>query len=291
MAKESFRTNIRLRKDNLERLDIINDIIEDYAEQGYKLTLRQLYYQLVSKEIMPNCVAEYAKLGKILVKGRMAGVVDWDAIEDRDRVPHLLYWVKGIEDALEDTIGQYRLSRQNGQKNYIEVWVEKEALTGILKRITEHYHVVLMANRGYSSCSAMHEAYKRIRFREKRGIDTNILYLGDHDPSGLDMIRDIEERLNEFGVYPDVKHLAITAQQIKKYKAPPNPAKIKDPRAKWYIEKYGNISWEIDALEPKILNRLVKSNIEKLIDVDLFTAQLQQEEKDKDQLRAWVDSI
>lgn len=287
MAKESFRLNLKLRKDNIAQLKIINDIIEDYAAQGYKLTLRQLYYQLVSRDVIPNRQEEYAKLSKILVKGRMAGVVDWDAIEDRIRRPHLLYWVDGVEDAVNDTISQYRLDRQQGQENYIEVWVEKDALSGVLKTITHYYHVVLMVNRGYSSCTAMYDAFNRLKSHGPM-IKTNILYLGDHDPSGLDMIRDITARLEEFGVYPHIEHIAITQKQIRQYSPPPNPAKITDPRAKWYIEEYGDVSWEVDALEPKVLHGLLRSAIEKLIDVGLFNKKLKQEEKDKAQLKNLV---
>ena len=218
----------------------------------------------------------------------MAGVVDWDSIEDRDRVPQLLYWVKGIGDALEDTHKQYRLNRQRDQKNYIEVWVEKEALSGILRRNTEYYHVVLMANRGYSSCSAMHEAFERLERQECAGINTNILYIGDHDPSGIDMLRDVENRLEEFGVYPNVVHVAITMKQIKKYKPPPNPAKITDPRAMWYIQKFGKVCWEVDALNPKLLNEILEEQIKKRIDIEIFESMLQQEKRDKEELRGMI---
>ena len=286
--KEAFRENLRLNKDNKERLETINSIIEEYANDGYVLTLRQLYYQLVSRDIIPNKIQEYAKLSTLLVKGRMAGVVDWDAIEDRIRIPFLPYWVTGIEDAINNTVSQYRLNRQEGQKVYIELWVEKDALSGVLKRVTKKYHINLMVNRGYSSCTAMHDAHERL---ERVGYPCTrkiILYLGDHDPSGLDMIRDIQERLNEFGSDVEVIPIGITQQQIKKYNPPTNPAKIKDPRAKWYIEQYGNTSWEVDALNPEILNNLVKKNIEKFIDMDLFNEQLEKEEEDKEELQNYT---
>lgn len=282
--KERFREKLRLNRENEKRLEIINKIIEEYAEEGYTLTLRQLYYQLVSRDIIPNLQKEYAKLSTLLVKGRMAGIVDWDAIEDRIRVPYLPYWVDGVDEAIRDTINQYRLDRQSGQDVYIELWVEKDALSGVLKRITEHYHINLMVNRGYSSCSAMHDAYKRMKIKEAGGKEVHILYLGDHDPSGLDMIRDIRERLEEFGVNPIVKQIGLTMKQIKKYAPPPNPAKITDPRARLYIEEYGNTSWEVDALNPKILHQLVKENVEGLIDIDLFNSIIKKEEEDKEKL-------
>lgn len=288
MAKEIFRTELRLRKENAERLTTINDIINEYAEQGYKLTLRQLYYQLVSRDVVPNQQKEYAKLSTLLVKGRMAGVVDWDAIEDRIRIPFLPYWVHDIEDAVSDTISSYRLNRQKDQENYIEVWVEKDALSGVLKPITSYYHIHLMVNRGYSSCTAIHDAYKRFNYIEANEQTVNILYLGDHDPSGLDMVRDITDRLNEFGVSPDVNQIALTAKQIAKYNPPPNPAKITDPRAGWYIAEFGQVSWEVDALNPKVLNALLKKNIERLMDMELFHEQIDKEEEDKETLQEMI---
>lgn len=286
--KEQFRDKLHLSPANVDRLDTINEIIEEYAADDYLLTLRQLYYQLVSRDIIPNEVREYAKLSTLLVKGRMAGVVDWGAIEDRIRVPYLPYSVEGVRDAIDDTIRYYRLNRQEGQENYIELWVEKDALSGVLKRVTEHYHINLMVNRGYSSCTAMHDAYERL---EAVGFPCNtktILYLGDHDPSGLDMIRDIQERLDEFGTEVEVKPIGLTMKQIEKYNPPTNPAKITDPRAKWYIQEYGNKSWEVDALNPKTLNQLVKHNIERLIDMDLFNKQLAKEIKDKKLLKSYI---
>ena len=288
MTKEKFRT-IRLNNANSEMLKTISDIVEEYGKDGYKLTLRQLYYQLVSRDIIANKTKEYVKLSILLVKGRMAGLIDWDAIEDRNRVPFIPYWVVNIEDAINDTIKQYRLDRQRGQKNYIEVWVEKDALSGILKRITSHYHIKLMSNKGYSSCTAIHDAFIRFKREERSGKKTIILYIGDYDPSGLDMIRDIDKRLTEFGVHTKVIPIGLTMKQINKYKPPPNPAKITDPRAKWYIAEHGKTSWEVDSLNPKTLHELVEHNVEKLIDMDLFKERISQEERDKEKLRKIIN--
>lgn len=287
MAKEQFVSKLRLNKKNEAMLIVINDIIDEYASQGYKLTLRQLYYQLVSRAIVPNAQSEYAKLSSLLVKGRMFGAVDWDAIEDRLRRPRLPYWVHDIKDAINDTVETYRIDRQKGQEVYIELWVEKDALSGVLSRITSYYHVRLMVNRGYSSCSAMHDAYRRFSYSD----NSVILYLGDHDPSGLDMVRDIEQRLEDFGVYPKVLHIGLTMEQIDKYKPPPNPAKITDPRATQYIAEHGRTSWEVDALNPDTLHKLVKKNIEKLIDKKLFLQQIEKEEADKQRLREIADDL
>jgi hypothetical protein len=286
---ETFDNKLHLNKANRERLSQINAIIEEYSKQGYRLTLRQLYYQLVSRMIIPNNTKEYAKLSSILVKGRMGGVVDWDAIEDRIRQPFLPYWVIDIADALNDTKQAYRLDRQEGQENYIELWCEKDALSGVLKRVTSHYHINLMVNRGYSSCSAMHDAYKRFVEQNKvLGKEIIILYLGDHDPSGVDMVRDIRQRFEDFGIEVTVIPVALTSEQIKKYNPPPNPAKFSDPRAKDYIEKFGSTSWEVDALKPEILHEIVIKNIVSLIDVDKFNKMIKKEELDKKEIDKFI---
>jgi len=279
--KQQFIERLKLSKSNIIMLNKINDILEEYVNDGYTLTLRQLYYQLVSRDVIPNNDKEYAKLSNILKNGRMAGVVDWSSIEDRVRVPKLPYWVTGVDDAIMDTIKQYRLNRMWGQNKAVEIWVEKDALSNVLYRVTKKYHIQLMVNRGYSSVSAMYDAYKRLNTGDI------ILYFGDHDPSGMDMIRDIKERLNEFGIDVDVKPIALTMDQIKEFNPPPNPAKISDPRAKWYIEKYGKTSWELDALPPKMLIRLAESAVEEIIDMDLYNEMIKQEKRDINKLESF----
>lgn len=278
--KEQFINKLHLSKKNKEKLITVNNIIEEYVSQGYRLTLRQLYYQLVSRDIIPNVQKEYSKLSTLLVQGRMAGEVDWDAIEDRVRQPFIPYWVTDIANAMNDTVDQYRLDRMSEQDNYIELWVEKDALSGVLRRLTSYYHVNLMVNRGYSSCSAMYDSAKR--FKNHSNQHGELLYLGDHDPSGLDMVRDIKNRLEEFGVKDlNVTHIALTTAQVNRYKPPPNPAKLQDPRAKWYIENFGAVSWEVDALNPKILNTLIKKEIEERINLNLFQDLIEKEDTDK----------
>ena len=158
--KIKFR-EIRMQKRNLERLMQINQIIEEYQKDGYVLTLRQLYYQLVSRDIIPNKLAEYQKLSKLLKEGRMAGIVDWNAIEDRLRIPSKPASFDSPEDILKAAIKQYQLPRQEGQNKYLEVWVEKDALSGVLKRVTQKYHIPILVNRGYSSVSAMYDSFMR----------------------------------------------------------------------------------------------------------------------------------
>lgn len=204
MAKIRFR-KISLSKSNKEKLNQINDIISEYQEDGYVLTLRQLYYQLVTRDIIPNIQSEYAKLSKLLKEGRMAGIVDWDAIEDRLRKPSSPASWSNPKSILNAALNQYQKPRMDNQKNYLEVWVEKDALSGVLKRITEKYHVPIMINRGYSSVSAMFDSYERFKTAFDNSQKIKILYLGDYDPSGIDMIRDIRDRIKEFFTAEDFK--------------------------------------------------------------------------------------
>lgn len=278
--KEQFR-EISLNNSSMKSIDTINMILDQYSQQGYTLTLRQLYYQLVRRNLIANKDREYKKLSRLTTAGRMGGLIDWKAIEDRIRVPKLPYWVYGISDALSDTKGHYRLNRMKGQARYIEVWIEKDALSQIVGRVTQKYHIRMMVNRGYSSCTAMYQAAKRISGANGQPA---IIYMGDHDPSGLDMVRDIEDRLNEFGVYPEIIHPALRMDQIEQYELPPNPAKLSDSRARDYIEMYGPESWELDALEPSVLVEVVENEISNLIDIDMYESVLDEEKQDKKEL-------
>jgi hypothetical protein len=310
--KVQFR-KIKLGPANRARLGIINNIIEEYRKQGFVLTLRQLYYQLVSRDVVPNNVKEYKKLGNLLKEGRMAGVVDWSAIEDRLRKPKSPNEWRSPEEALETIEEVFALRRQDGQPVYMEVWVEKDALSGVLERVTRPFHVPIMVNRGYSSASAMYDAYRRFERAIDREQSVRIIYLGDFDPSGRDMIRDIEERicefhlgnngafeaddtlakeperwretcLSEYGFDFEIESIALTRAQITKHKPPPNPAKITDSRAEAYIAEHGRSSWEVDALRPEILNKVLTDAIETHLDRDVYDELVDQEEEHKHNL-------
>jgi hypothetical protein len=262
--------DIHLSKTNLIRLDEINAIIVSYQKQGYRLTLRQLYYQLVSRDVIPNNVKEYGKLSNLLKEGRMAGIVDWDAIEDRLRKPDRPPCWDSPDQILDACISQYRCDRMLGQPTYLEVWVEKDALSGVLKRVTEKYGINIIVNRGYSSATAMHDAHRRFReeIRKIGATEIKVIYVGDFDPSGQDMIRDITDRIADFnGDYDfEIVPIALTWEQIETHTPPPNPAKISDPRAKAYIAEHGDQSWEVDALPPEVLDRILDNTIQEHID-------------------------
>lgn len=290
--KEQFRHE-KISASKGAYIDTINSILEEYASAGYRLTLRQLYYQLVARDHIPNLVREYSKLSRVLVDARMNGLTDWDYIEDRIRQPYIPFWTRGIKEAVQTIIDAYRLDRQEGQDEHIEVWTEKDAVSNILKRVTTRYHVQLMVNRGYSSCSAMKDAFDRMKWRWiDKDQPTVILYVGDHDPSGLDMVRDIKDRLHEFGLSDfKVEHVALTMDQIEQFSPPPNPAKITDPRSGWYISEHGDESWELDALRPEDLERIVKEAVEAHVDEMAFYKVIDRENEDKLKLEEFIEGI
>jgi hypothetical protein len=311
--KIKFR-NAKLSAANKQRLQQINEIVREYQAQDLVLTLRQLYYQLVSRDIIPNKQNEYSKLSTILKEGRMSGIVDWDAIEDRLRqidVPSAWSSPRQILETAKDT---YRKNRMNGQDNYIEVWVEKDALSGVLSRVTYQYGIPIMVNRGYSSASAMFDSFNRFNRAIQREQNCKLLYLGDFDPSGIDMIRDIRDRIAEFLSRPyfssyepedlqeeeavhrargfqewfetkfEIIPIALTREQIDEYDPPENPAKRTDPRAKDFIAEHGTSSWEVDALRPEVLNTILTEAIEERLDLDKYNEILEEEEEDRTKL-------
>lgn len=285
--KHAYRIPRVFRKETQILLGQILKVADLYQSQGYKLTLRQLYYQLVVQNIFANLQKNYAKLSDLLGEARMCGLCDWDVIEDRIRVPRFPNEWDDINDAMNTLIAVYRRKRWHNQENYVEVWVEKDALSGVLEPITQHYHVHLLVNRGYSSISAMHDSALRFKYAERNGKSCFLLYFGDHDPSGEDMVRDIKNRLREFRAVVQVDKVALTREQVDDHQLPPNPAKTTDPRARGYIAEHGDQSWELDALPPATLNELLTNALDEIIDSDLYEAQKALEDIDKERMETF----
>jgi hypothetical protein len=271
----------RLRTKSLILVEAVNGILSTYQGQGLRLTLRQLFYQLVVRNFIQNTERSYKALGSVVSDARLAGLIDWAAIEDRIRTPRRPSEFASLEDLVDAALAAYRLPRLQTQESYVELWVEKDALSGVLAPLSSEYHVTLMVNRGYSSQSAMYDAYQRFRRQEMRGKQCRLLYLGDHDPSGEDMVRDIDSRLRMFGVPVEVVKIALTMDQVQQYTPPPNPAKMTDSRFAQYSAKFGDESWEVDALPPDVLVALIREALDGIVDSDAMDEVKDQEEGDK----------
>jgi hypothetical protein len=247
-----------------------NDIILAYQAQGLDLTLRQLYYQLVSRDIIPNNAKEYNNLGATIGDARLAGLVDWEAITDRTRnLRNLSHWTTP-ESIIETCARTFQLNLWAKQENYVEVWIEKDALVGVIEGVCEELDVPHFSCRGYTSLSEMWAAGMRLIYQAKQQKNITILHLGDHDPSGIDMTRDIRDRLEMFMCQHkarlNVNRIALNMPQVEQYNPPPNFAKATDARFRSYQEEFGDDCWELDALEPTVMIDLIRTEVTALID-------------------------
>jgi len=256
-------------KKSLALITQVNDIIADYEAQGYSLTLRQVYYQLVSRNVIENSEKSYDNLGVLICNGRLGGLIDWGAIEDRTRELHQFIHWDNPNERIQSAARSYRIDLWQDQDCYVETWVEKEALADVVATAADRYDVPSFACKGYPSVTAMYDAAHRMNLRRDR--HCVILYLGDHDPSGTDMSGNVERQMRTFRVDVEVRRIALNMSQIEKYNPPPQPAKKSDRRTPAYIEKYGiATSWELDALEPAVLDELISENILSYLDVGKY---------------------
>lgn len=288
--KQQFQS-IKFRADTLSVIEQSNVIIAEYERQGFRLTLRQLYYQHVARGLRENTERSYKQLGDIVSNGRLAGLIDWDAIEDRTRnLRGLSHWDSPIDIMRSASYG-FRIAKWANQPNRVEVWVEKDALVGVIERICQRYDVNYFACRGYTSQSEMYAAAQRIASYIDDGQDVHILHLGDHDPSGIDMTRDVRDRMEMFleGMGCGVNRLALNWDQVQLYTPPPNPAKITDSRFDGYQKRFGDESWELDALEPRVISDLIEEHILALRDDTLWEERTQEEQHHKDLLKRAAD--
>lgn len=332
----------------------VNELVADYQRQGYRLTLRQVYYRFIAGDLFPeswidpatgskNNERSYKKLGEIVADGRMGGLIDWNAIEDRTReLAGVAHW-NTPADIIRACHRSFRLDKWDTQPYRLEVWVEKDALEGIAKQAANGQDVAAFSCRGYGSLSSLWEAAQRLNEYVKAGQRPVIIHLGDHDPSGIDMTRDIEERLNTFiemdwlngklmklpagetaakrgdiwasienhfreqhgpakpglvdltnplpggkgkmGKPLQIRRVALNMDQVREYDPPPNPAKTTDSRFKGYQELYGDESWELDALEPSVLNTLITDTINEYRDDEAYAFRQEAEDTDRKHLQ------
>lgn len=298
MPRIQYR-DYRPREEARSIIETANEILQEYADDGFNLTLRQLYYQFIARDLFPssyinregtkNNVSSYNKLGDIISNAREAGMIDWNHITDRGRkVETNPHW-EDPERFMEIVAPQFAIDMWADQDRRIEVWVEKDALSEVIERACEPLDVPFMACKGYMSSSAIWEAAhnRMLRNWNRYQQPTTVLHLGDHDPSGIDMTRDIQERLNLFSSQYEegrddpcevtVVRIALMMDQVEEYEPPPNPAKETDSRFAAYQREHGDESWELDALEPQVIVDLITNEIRGRMDEDRYEARREQE--------------
>lgn len=279
------------RPDSLAIIEQANRICADYQGQGYNISLRQLYYQFVSKDLIPNSERSYKRLGSIINDARLAGLLDWSYMEDRGRNVQGGFW--GFQTPgsyLSQVADSYYENIWKGQDWRPEVWVEKEALVDVVSRACGPTRTPYFACKGYVSQSEMYDAAKRIQTRVRQGHTPLVIHLGDHDPSGIDMTRDIQDRLELMSEgRVEVRRIALNMDQIEQYGPPPNPAKLTDSRGADYVDRYGDESWELDALEPTVLVDLIQNELAGIIDQDEMDRRLAHEREGEERLQVVID--
>ncbi len=280
----------RFNTKSAEIIEQANEIISEYKKQQLILTIRQLYYQFVGRGLLENTQANYKRIVNIINDARLAGLVDWLAIEDRTRNVETVGTWEDPASIVESCVSCYKTDKWLNQEYHVEVWIEKEALTGVIAQICRQVEVPYFACRGYVSQSEMYASAQRLARLDKPVI---VLHLGDHDPSGIDMTRDNDGRLEllSSNAAIEVKRIALNMNQIKKYSPPPNPTKLTDSRATGYLKEFGKSSWELDALSPTVIRNLIKKEVAKYRDDDVWAEDLASQEKDRESLQTALETL
>lgn len=274
MSREQYISK-NFSRQSYDLIDYMDALIEDYQAQGYVLTVRQLYYQLVARGVIENTLQSYKRTANLINDAKLAGLLDWDAIEDRTREfqvnPH---WSDG-SSIIRSAAHSYGQDMWTNQSCRVFVVIEKEALIGVLQGLCSKWDVPILAARGYPSGTVLRDfAERHLIPAIEADQHVQVLHLGDHDPSGIDMTRDLIERLQLFTrsylTEDNLDRIALTMDQVEEIRPPENPAKTTDSRFASYRRQYGTSSWELDALTPQYLNQLVGDHIEQWVDLSCW---------------------
>lgn len=289
-----------------QMLKVIGKWLLNESEQP--MTLRQLYYRFVAMDLIENKQSQYQYLGEAIKEARLSGFIPWgwiedrtrstdagdyDAVDPRDRFEGNFEWFKQTPD-------RYHRPRWQGQRHYVEVWVEKEALAGVFAAVCDDLKVVSFPNRGYTSITMLKEAAERFKDKRREKVppmgnrrQCSILYFGDFDPSGQDIERNIREKLNDtFYASVHVERMALTREQIDEYELPPQPAKRSDSRYDDFVAEHGNMAVELDALPPEDLRQLIRDSVDEYFDESHYREEVLPEQREgRQNLREWVDEV
>jgi hypothetical protein len=287
--KEQF-IDKNFKQVSLDLLSQATLIIESFRSQGYRLSLRQLYYQMVKGNLIENTKEMYKRLGTLIKNARLAGIVDWYMIEDRGRTTNKNAHWEDPGDIMKSAVNSFAIDKWEDQVIHLEVMVEKDALSGVFWPVCERNDIRFTACKGYPSTTILHTMGARLENKILEDKEVHILHFGDHDPSGIDMTDDLVGRLSMFAREPiQVVRLALNMDQVDQYQPPENPAKVKDSRYNAYMIEFGTSSWELDALTPDVLGNLVEDYIMEHRDHDAWNAAVEQEDEYRDDLQQFVD--
>jgi hypothetical protein len=269
------------------RTETILEAAVSVLGEHHPMTVRQVYYQLVSRQVLENRRSQYQALSRLLVSARLEGTIPWRWLEDRIRRPRSVSMWDGLEDFAEAARRVYRRNVWESQRQYLEVWLEKDALSGIFEEVLEEYGVTLNVGRGYDGWDSIHNAAGRFLGLE----GATILYFGDFDPSGEDMVRSLRERLGELEAKPKIIKCALTLEDVRRYNLPPDFTKTTDSRRVAFVARYGDLSVELDALPLEVLSERVVTEVEARMDLDALAEVREAEEQDRELLTQALSSV
>ena len=274
----------------LDRLSKVQQVLNDLTP--YKpLTLRQIFYQLVAQDHIENTRSQYGMLSRLIKYARIEGYIPWHDIEDRIRVHrNLTGWTNKtefVDEEVERFLHGYRRNLLQSQDRYLEIWIEKDALSTLFTRIAVQFTVPVVVCRGFSSVSFLNEFANRVESHpDKQPV---MLYFGDFDPSGNEMLETMQMTLEDEMDISDIsfKRVALTRQDIVEHNLPHNPDALKttDTRAKRHMLRYGNLAVELDALRPDLLQDKIRRAIEFELDMDAFKQELVRRNEELVQLK------
>jgi|TARA_Y100000310_G_C20695407_1_gene825336 hypothetical protein len=283
-----------LSKEGLRWLGAVLQVL-DKMKNYWPLTLRQVHYQLVAAEVVENHLSQYKKLSRVLTQARLQGLLPWVALEDRHRETLQSGGWEDKESFMRQEkrsfLAGYRRDLLQEQSVALEIWIEKDALSRIAHQAALPYCVPVVVARGFGSVSYVKELRERIANNWDWGKDTIILYFGDMDPSGYEMLPSMMQTLREdMGCGNEVQEVrcALTPELIQEYSLPHSPEALKwsDSRAQKYVRKFGELAVELDALPPDALEQLVRKSIEEHLDLDILEEQRGEEQVELEELES-----
>lgn len=263
------------------------DALFEITQEIQPVSVRGVFYQASSvRQIIEKTERGYGKVQRGLVDLRRGGRLPWHWIADNTRWVRKPRTFHGPADAAEETARFYRKAIWADVGEHVEVWIEKDALAGVIYPVTSEFDVPLMVSRGYASLSFLYEAATDIA---ADGRPAHIYHLGDFDPSGVDAANKIEATLREFAPRADISfaRLAVLPEQIYALNLPTRPTKRSDSRAKGF----GDFSVELDAIDPRRLRQLVRDALELHLPAERFEVLKVAEESERRMLEAWAESV
>lgn len=257
----------------------LRDAVVAVAADYERMSVRQLYYQLVGRGVVEKTEAAYKRVCDYSAQLRLDGSLPYAKIADGSRSRRIVEQYGGLRQAMASAHEFYRRDYWLDQAVHVEVWCEKDALTGVILPTCQRYGVPYVATRGFPSITLRYESAKEL---EAIGKPATVFYFGDHDASGQQISANLEAELRRHGADVDVVRTALNPVQVRDHALPTRPGKRSDSRHAAFAARFGDASVELDALPPDVLTDLVEAAIVSVIDSDEWAAAMAVEELERD---------